>query len=191
MKIYNNLYTHKKNLLTQLCKSSSYPHVPWSGWLRIFTDLTVLSLCSLSESITIFSLQVSPMKLECLTTGKLGNFPKLLVKWWRWASNTHSVFAFRCSSGPNPDMCVGIFMCCLEFIVKGEFLWIPEHHSSGFPWPTTSIHRAPAAGRLALEQARGSHPRPGWALNGKTLNSDEMWWMCVERVLLCSIVCIV
>lgn len=60
-------------------------------------------------------------------------------------------------------------MCCLEFIVKGEFLWIPEHHSSGFSWPTTSVHRAPAAGRLALEQARGSHPRPGWALNEKLL----------------------
>lgn len=31
-------------------------------------------------------LQASPMKLECLTIGKLGSFRKSLVKWWRWVS---------------------------------------------------------------------------------------------------------
>lgn len=45
---------------------------------------------------------------------------------------------------------------------KNEFLWISEHHPCGVSRPTTSVHRAPTAGGLALEQAWGSHPRPGW-----------------------------
>lgn len=73
------------------------------------------------QSITIFSLQASPMKLECLTTGKLGNFPKLLVKWWRWASNTHSVFAFRCLQG-QIQICVLAYLCvALNLLWKGNF----------------------------------------------------------------------
>lgn len=40
-------------------------------------------LCKIHR-MSILHLQVSPMKLECLTIGKLGNFQKLLVKWWRW-----------------------------------------------------------------------------------------------------------
>lgn len=186
-----NLYTHKKNLLTQFVLKfiiSTCAMIWMAENLHRLNSAVSLQkpclkkVCRVSEllhvgtsvcpsdkqqSIIIFSLQASPMKLECLTTGKLGNFLKLLVKWWRWASNTHSVFAFRCLQGQIHLF--GVFMCCLEFIVKGEFLWIPEHHSSGFSWPTTSVHRAPAAGRLALEQARGSHPRPGWALNEKLL----------------------
>lgn len=69
--------------------------------------------------------------------------------------------------------------------------WIPEHHPCGVSWPTTSVHRAPAAGRLALEQARGSHPWPGWAL---TLMNPEgscsegvVLDLCVRRMLLCSL----
>ena len=34
-----------------------------------------------------FPLQASPMKLECLTIGKLGSFRKSLVKWWKWVSD--------------------------------------------------------------------------------------------------------
>ena len=51
-----------------------------------------------------------------------------------------------------------------------ESLWISEHYSCSVSWPTASVHRAPAAGRLALEPARGPHPGPRWAQRDKRLS---------------------
>lgn len=69
----------------------------WFWWLEVRKPPVAFRNCcvaSLSGSLIIFSLQVSPMKLECLTTGKLGNSRKLPVKWWRWAAKAHFEFGF-------------------------------------------------------------------------------------------------
>lgn len=55
------------------------------------------------------------------------------------------------------NMCVVVLAVALHSFI----VCIPEHHPRGVSRPSASVHRAPAAGGLALEQARRSHPGPG------------------------------
>lgn len=131
-------------------------------FVTTFYELSYLFTCG-------FVIAGQSYEIIMLDNRKIGELPEITgkmvkVRFWHASSIIHYNIIAQV---PAVEASVALTSALNPFFL------ILEHYPCGVSWQKTTVHRAPAAGRLALEQAWGSYSWSGWALNGKM--SHLLW----------------